>query len=346
MERFFSEIVVNWFAVCGRDLPWRNTREPYKIWLSEVILQQTRVNQGLPYYEAFLNKFPTVFHLARASEQEVLALWQGLGYYSRARNLHAAAQQIVTEYNGQFPNNSAELKKLKGVGAYTAAAIASFCFEEPQPVLDGNVYRLFARFFGLHTPIQTPAAANEFTRLGKKLIGFAQPSAFNQAIMEFGALQCKPQSPDCEKCVLQSRCYAFQNQSVSQLPVKKTKTATRVRHLHYLILQNANGCWVQKRTANDIWKHLYEFPLIEKKQMPEPTDWNKLPHLNNTPISRPKLMNSRPLIHKLTHRELHISFWQAQTVASHDNFISLPKLKELPFPIVLKKLIDNQLIQG
>lgn len=346
MHRFFVENVTNWYEIHKRNLPWRKTRAPYKVWLSEIILQQTRVNQGLPYYKSFLQKFPSVLHLASADEQEVLTLWQGLGYYSRARNLHAAAKQVVDEFGSEFPSDYHLLKKLKGIGPYTAAAIASFCFDAPTPVLDGNVYRLFARFFGIHTPIQTPAAEKEFIKMGETLIAFSHPALFNQAIMEFGALQCKPKSPDCTSCVLHPNCYAYLNQVVNILPVKPIKKRVKVRQMHYLLLQHQNKWYVQKRTANDIWKHLYEFPLLEGYQKPTLAEWKKTATLKNFHVKNLKLLEEMPVVHKLTHRELQIHFWKADCDSPDDNFISLPQLQKLPFPVVLKKFIDNHLFQG
>lgn len=346
MNKFFAESVVCWYEIHKRDLPWRQTRNPYYVWLSEIILQQTRVNQGLPYYRAFLKKFPSVAYLAAASEQEVLNLWQGLGYYSRARNLHAAAKQVISEFGGEFPADYHLLKKLKGVGAYTAAALASFCFDAPTPVLDGNVYRLFARFFGVYTPIQTTAAEKEFIEIGQKLMAFSNPATFNQAIMEFGALQCKPQSPDCNICPLKVHCYAYQNRAVNMLPVKQTKKPVKIRKMHYLLLNCKDSWWVQKRTENDIWKHLYEFLRLESNHTPTLKEWKKLISNKNLTIKNLQPLIDKPVIHKLTHRELHINFWKAESTSADNNFISLSQIKILPFPVVLKKIIDNHLVQG
>lgn len=252
-----------WYPRHHRDLPWRHTRDPYAIWLSEVILQQTRVAQGLPYYEAFLAAYPTVQALAAAPEQEVLRLWQGLGYYSRARNMHHTAQQVVQEHGGRFPSTYAGLLKLRGVGPYTAAAIASFAFDEAVAVLDGNVYRVLARIFGLHADIAAPASRKEFQALADQHIPASAPADFNQAIMEFGALQCTPARPDCLFCPLQTSCWAFQHGQVALLPVKSKAKASRVRYLHYLVLRHGEAMYLKKRGEKDIWQGLYDFAVVE-----------------------------------------------------------------------------------
>ncbi len=228
----FSRTILDWYAANGRDLPWRRTQNPYAVWLSEIILQQTRIAQGTAYWQRFMERFPTVQDLADASEDEVLRLWEGLGYYSRARNLHAAARQIVAL--GAFPDTLEGIRALKGVGDYTAAAIGSICFGLPAAVVDGNVYRVLARHFGLATPVGTPQAKKEFTALAQKLLPEAEASAFNQGLMDFGALQCSPQNPDCLTCPLQASCNAFRTGRVSLLPVKKSPVAVQERHFSYI----------------------------------------------------------------------------------------------------------------
>jgi len=255
---------LEWYPRHRRDLPWRHTRDPYAIWLSEVILQQTRVKQGLPYYYTYINTYPTVQDLAAAPEDEVLRHWQGLGYYSRARNMHHTAQQVVREYNGQFPETYAELLKLRGVGQYTAAAIASFAFDEKVAVLDGNVFRVLARVFGLTQDIAAPASRRVFQVLADQLIPAETPAEFNQAIMEFGAIQCTPVNPDCLFCPLQSHCYAFQHGMVNELPIKSKAKAARTRYFHYLVLRHADTIYMRKRGPKDIWEGLYDFVLTEK----------------------------------------------------------------------------------
>ncbi|WP_245319133.1 A/G-specific adenine glycosylase [Hymenobacter elongatus] len=260
---YFAPALLEWYPRHRRDLPWRHTRDPYAIWLSEVILQQTRVKQGLPYYLDFITTYPTVQELAAAPEDEVLRHWQGLGYYSRARNMHYTAQQVVREYTGVFPGTYSELLRLRGVGQYTAAAIASFAFGEQVAVLDGNVYRVLARVFGIASDIAVPATRKEFQALADTLIPAAAPAEFNQAIMEFGAIQCTPLKPDCLFCPLQSHCYAFQHGMVQELPVKSKAKASRTRYFHYIVLRHGETVYLKKRGAKDIWQGLYDFALTE-----------------------------------------------------------------------------------
>ncbi|WP_460615109.1 A/G-specific adenine glycosylase [Hymenobacter seoulensis] len=260
---WFANTLLSWYPRHRRDLPWRHTRNPYAIWLSEVILQQTRVKQGLPYYLDFISSYPTVQDLAAAPQDEVLRHWQGLGYYSRARNMHHTAQQVVEEYGGLFPGSYAELLKLRGVGQYTAAAIASFAYDEQVAVLDGNVFRVLARVFGLTQDIAAPASRKVFQQLADTLIPADQPAEFNQAIMEFGAIQCTPLKPDCLFCPLQSQCYAFQHGMVQELPVKSKAKAARTRYFHYLVLRHADTLYMRKRGPKDIWEGLYDFVLHE-----------------------------------------------------------------------------------
>ncbi|RSK42946.1 A/G-specific adenine glycosylase [Hymenobacter perfusus] len=260
---WFAAALLNWYPRHRRDLPWRHTRDPYAIWLSEVILQQTRVKQGLPYYLDFVTTYPTVQDLAAAPQDEVLRHWQGLGYYSRARNMHHTAQQVVQEYGGQFPGSYHELLKLRGVGQYTAAAIASFAYDEQVAVLDGNVFRVLARVFGLTQDIAAPASRKAFQQLADTLIPADQPAEFNQAIMEFGAIQCTPAKPDCLFCPLQQQCFAFQHGMVQELPVKSKAKAARTRYFHYLVLRHADTVYLRKRGPKDIWEGLYDFALHE-----------------------------------------------------------------------------------
>lgn len=254
----FSQTILHWYAENRRDLPWRRTRDPYAVWLSEIILQQTRISQGTAYWQRFMERFPTVEDLAQASEDEVLRLWEGLGYYSRARNLHAAAKQIVAL--GGFPDTLDGIRSLKGVGDYTAAAIGSICFGLPAAVVDGNVYRVLARHFGIATPVGTTQAKKEFTALAQKLLP-EDASAFNQGMMDFGALQCAPQNPDCAACPLQSTCNALRTGRVSLLPVKKAPTAVQERHFNYIYVRCNGYTAIRRRGAGDIWQGLYE-PLV------------------------------------------------------------------------------------
>ncbi|MDY0075706.1 MAG: A/G-specific adenine glycosylase [Bacteroidales bacterium] len=262
-----TSLLLNWFSKHKRDLPWRNFPTPYHIWLSEIILQQTRVDQGLAYYIKFVDRWPDVQQLAAADEQEVLKMWQGLGYYSRARNLLTAAKQLVNQYDGRFPNQFTEIKKLKGVGDYTAAAIASIAFNQPVPVIDGNVFRVLSRLFAVDEPIDTSAGKKTFQLLAAELLDHDNPGDYNQAIMEFGALQCTPKNPDCENCPLRDHCLAFAQNRVNQLPVKIGKVKVRKRFLNYFVIYGKyqQKCYtlLRYRENGDVWQGLYDFPCIE-----------------------------------------------------------------------------------
>ena len=292
MPHSFSDTLLQWYDTYGRDLPWRRTRDPYAIWLSEIILQQTRIAQGLAYWERFMERFPDVQSLAAASEDEVLRLWEGLGYYSRGRNLLTAARQIVQR--GSFPDTFEEIRALKGVGDYTAAAIGSIAFGLPVAVVDGNVYRVLSRFYGIETPVGSPAAKKEFTALAQSLLPADRPGDFNQGMMDFGAIQCTPTSPDCLTCPLNNSCIALSQNKVTSLPVKKAGTAIKTRNLTYLYLRCNGRTAIRRRGAGDIWQGLYE-PLTEL-----------LPGLDA------KLLR-RGVRHQLTHRTLIADFYVAET---------------------------------
>jgi A/G-specific adenine glycosylase len=351
---FFAAALLEWYPRHRRDLPWRHTRDPYAIWLSEVILQQTRVKQGLPYYLDFISSYPTVQDLAAAPEDEVLRHWQGLGYYSRARNMHHTAQQVVREYGGHFPTTYAGLLQLRGVGQYTAAAIASFAFDEQVAVLDGNVFRVLARVFGFTQDIAVPASRKVFQQLADTHIPADQPAEFNQAIMEFGAIQCTPAKPDCLFCPLQSQCFAFQHGMVSELPVKSKAKAARTRHFHYLVLRHADTVYMRKRGPKDIWEGLYDFHLQE-------TDTAELPaaellaavealggQLDTSRAEEP----TQALRHVLSHQKVEAKFhpvWlreplpaQALAAAGLSAF-SRSQAEELPKPILIANYIDKSI---
>ena len=338
----FSDTLISWYLINKRDLPWRNTINPYHIWLSEIMLQQTRVAQGLPYYMAFTAAFPTVFDLANASEQDVLKLWQGLGYYSRARNLHATSKYIAENLNGKFPDNYHDLLKLKGVGEYTAAAIASFSFQEIVPVVDGNVFRVLSRYFNVTTDILSAKAKKEFTELAFEVICKEKPDVFNQAIMEFGALQCVPRNPNCTICPLQNSCYAYGYNKINDLPVKIKKTKVKHRFLHYLfILDLDNKTTINQRVEKGIWHNLYEFPLVETET--DFTNENVLLLIQNK-INEPHnlvLLENETIIHKLTHQHLHIKFWKINLKSSYEKGLDYEQLNQFPFPIVLHNFIAN-----
>lgn len=263
----FSHQLLLWYNAFYRQLPWRETKEPYAIWLSEIILQQTRVEQGTKYYFAFLENYPTILDLADASQDDVLRLWQGLGYYSRARNLHAAAKLVRDNFDGIFPSNYKDILMLPGVGPYTAAAIASFAFNIPEAAVDGNVYRFLSRLFGIQTPIDSPKGQKEFKLLAQSLISQKNPGNFNQAMIEFGAIVCKPVNPTCSICVFRDQCYAYKHQIIKELPVKSNKTKVRNRFFVFLIFTDKEGqTLIQKRADTDIWAGLYQFPMLEFEQ--------------------------------------------------------------------------------
>ena len=332
---------MNWYATAQRDLPWRGTTDPYKVWLSEIILQQTRVVQGLPYYQRFISNYPTITDLANAPEEEVLKLWQGLGYYSRAKNLHHTAQYIATELGGIFPKTYKELVKLKGIGDYTASAIASFCYNEPCPVVDGNVYRVLSRVFGIATPINSTQGAKEFKALAHECLDKANAGVYNQAIMEFGALQCTPQSPDCANCVLRDHCWAFHHNKVNELPIKLKKITIKKRYFNYLVWLNPYGqTLLQKREGKDIWHGLYEFPLIETST---PLSAAALTELlrEQYPLITPYLYNESPVVHKLTHQHIHTSFWVLTTHSPLEKGVSISQLERYPVSALTANFIKN-----
>lgn len=296
----FSETILSWYERFGRDLPWRRTRDPYAIWLSEIILQQTRIAQGTAYWERFMARFPDVFSLAAASEDEVLRLWEGLGYYSRARNLHAAARQIAAM--GAFPSSLEGIGALKGVGPYTAAAIGSIAFGLPYAVVDGNVYRVLARHFGIETPVGSGAARKEFTALAQSLLPAGRAGDFNQGMMDFGAMVCTPLSPACSDCPLQGSCVAFASGTVDRLPVKMAAAAVRERFFIYIYLRSGGYTAIRRRPAGDIWQGLWEPYLIERSATDSAAafpDW----------IAGGKLTRLGTARHQLTHQTLHTTFY-------------------------------------
>ena len=293
-----KKLLADWFAQNKRDLPWRNTQDPYLIWLSEVILQQTQVVQGLSYYHHFSSTYPSIADLARASEDEVMKLWEGLGYYSRARNLHKTAKIVAENYGGIFPDRYEDIRALPGIGDYTAAAIASFAFDLCHPVLDGNVARVISRMFGMIMPIDTHAGRAELLRILNKQFDKQHPAEFNQAIMEFGAICCKPRQPLCAECPFQSDCYAFRHKTVEFLPMKKNKIVVKPRRLNYLICIEEGCIWIKKRTKSDIWRHLYDFPEADDKHL------KKLRKSQLLEVSE----------HQLSHQRLTISFWKTDSL--------------------------------
>lgn len=337
----FSTKIIGWYQQNKRDLPWRNTNDAYKIWLSEIILQQTRVSQGLPYYINFVTAFPTVKDLANADEQKVLKLWQGLGYYSRARNLHFTAKFVVENHHGIFPNTYIELLKLKGIGTYTAAAIASFSANEPVAVVDGNVFRVLSRVFNVTYDISQNSTKKYFIELAQKLLSTTQPNLHNQAIMEFGALQCVPKNPDCSDCIFNDSCEAYKLKIVSELPVKLKKIKITRRFLNYILIHDAFGNYIMnKRTENGIWKNLYEFPCVEsEKELDENEMLLQLKNLYK--IKKFQYFDAFDVLHKLSHQLLNIKFYRIETEEIFKNSYTFSELKQLPVPIVLHNFIEK-----
>ncbi|MFN3756422.1 MAG: A/G-specific adenine glycosylase [Flavobacterium sp.] len=341
----FTKRLIDWYISQKRDLPWRNTIDPYTVWLSEIILQQTRVNQGLPYFLRFLEAFPKVENLANADEQEVLKLWQGLGYYSRARNLHHTAKWIVEHNHGVFPKNYQSLQTLKGVGKYTAAAIASFCYKEPVPVVDGNVYRVLSRFFEIETDISSSEAFKVFFETSESIMDAKRPDLFNQAIMEFGAMHCVPVNPNCQDCIFNDSCAALKKNKVNSLPIKLKKTKVQNRFLNYLIpIDEKGNTIVLKRTTSGYWKHLFEFPLIESSDLDSDLDFQITmeDHWNGFSFKdSPVLMHTPAILHKLSHRNLFIHFWRVDVKGVFPNGVDFETLKSYPFPIVIYNFIKK-----
>ncbi|MDD2982411.1 MAG: A/G-specific adenine glycosylase [Crocinitomicaceae bacterium] len=336
----FHLLIIEWYRQNARNLPWRNTENPYFIWLSEIILQQTRVQQGMNYYLKFVNRFPTVDLLADADEQEVLALWQGLGYYSRARNLHATAKIISKQYNNVFPSSYKNILSLKGVGSYTASAIASFAFDLSHAVVDGNVYRVISRYLDIEVPIDTSAGKKMFEALAAELLGDNPPAIHNQAIMEFGALQCVPVNPNCGICPLAEQCLALQRNTVAQRPIKSTKIKTRNRYFHFALFENAGKIIIQKRIEKDIWQHLFQLPLLETEVALETDEIERILFENYQikPISV-----SEPIKHILSHQKIHARVWKFEALPDQKLFqenwevISFSDLIDYPIP----KLLDR-----
>ena len=345
-----QDTLLKWFDVNRRDLPWRHNPTPYEVWLSEVILQQTRVSQGMDYYLRFIERWPTVVDLAEASEEEVLKMWQGLGYYSRARNLHHCAQQVTSEHKGQFPPDYEKLKQLKGIGDYTAAAIASIAFNLPHAVVDGNVYRVLARLYDIDTPININEGQKLFAQLAEDLLNRKQPGLHNQALMEFGALHCTPKNPNCLICPLQAQCLAFAHQTVIQRPVKLQKVKVTTRYFNYLVIKT-NGCiYLHKRSDNDIWKNLYDFPCIESDQPMSVEEVIASEQFKQIIENKPfTIIKTSPVfIHKLTHRTILAQFIEIKLekkllrIETKDLFLTPETdLGNFPIPRLIDLYLNN-----
>lgn len=346
MEPWFTKKLTSWYNINKRDLPWRHETNPYFIWLSEIILQQTQVVQGLGYYNKFIKNYPTVKKLANASEDEILKDWQGLGYYSRARNLQAAAKSILEKHNGIFPNKYEDIRELKGIGDYTAAAIASFAYNLPYAVVDGNVYRVLSRLFGIETPIDSGDGKKQFQKLATELLDKKNPAIHNQAIMEFGSQYCKPVNPKCETCIFNKNCFAFANNVVSQLPLKVKKTKVRNRYLNYLILIDKNkNILLNKRTENDIWKGLYEFYLLETDKEISESDLIKQKLIKHElPGDFSIHYVSKQYKHILSHQHLYAKFYIIKVSNSHpkkNTTTSIKSLTNYAFPRLIDKFLDD-----
>lgn len=316
----FTATLLDWYEVNKRDLPWRETKDPYRIWISEIILQQTRVAQGLAYYERFMNRFPSLASLAEAEEEEVLKLWQGLGYYSRARNLHTAARSVF----GAFPEQYVQVRAMKGVGEYTAAAICSIAYGMPYAVVDGNVYRVLSRYFGVELPIDSTEGKKYFASLANEMLDKGNPGRYNQAIMDFGALQCVPHSPDCLACPLVEGCYASRKGCVNQLPQKQHRTQTTNRYFNYIYVRMGAYTFINKRQGNDIWKNLFEFPLIETSEEVLPDTFASLPQvkdlLHKDDASVPFHLLRQGVKHVLSHRIIYANFYEISLPESSASF--------------------------
>jgi A/G-specific adenine glycosylase len=351
-KRYFSKKIVEWYNLNKRDLPWRSTQDPYKVWLSEVILQQTRVTQGLPYYLKFIEAFPTVNDLAQAPEQKVLRLWQGLGYYTRARNLHRCAKMVKHDLKGVFPKSFSGLRKLPGIGDYTAAAIASICYEEPVAVVDGNVFRVLGRVFGMETPINSAEGKRIFTDLANELMPQENASSHNQAVMEFGALFCTPKNPNCNKCIFQTTCVANMNALQAQLPVKQKSKKAVNRYFYYFVLQKGKSLLMKDRAGKDIWHGLYDFYLIEKSRR---ANFEKVAledsQLKKIYKSAKEITVSKEYKHVLSHQKIYSRFIRVKINGVNTPLLkelklySAKKIGELPKPVLISRyLADEQFL--
>lgn len=340
----FTKTLTHWYSINKRDFPWRRTNDPYKIWLSEIIMQQTQITQGLPYYEAFVEQFPTVFELANANEEAVLKLWQGLGYYSRARNLHTTAKYVANNLKGKFPTTYNDLLQLKGVGDYTASAIASICYDTPNAVVDGNVYRVLSRYFGVEIPINSSKGITYFKKLAQSLLPSNNIGNYNQAIMDFGSQQCKPKSPNCHTCPLNTSCAALKNNQIETLPVKINKTKISKKYFNFIVFVTVDDqTLLEKRTGKGIWKNLYQFPLVETEKRLTVKNFKsntEVKQLINEKKYSFSLFNDEQIIHKLSHQHLFTSFWIVQVKELSQNAIPFSNVNEYPVPILISKFIE------
>ena len=342
----FHKILIAWYQQNKRNLPWRSNNDPYFVWVSEIILQQTRVDTGTVYFLRFVKSFPNILALAAADENDVLKLWQGLGYYSRARNMHVAALSIKNEFNGNFPAAYADIRKLKGIGDYTAAAIASISFGLPYAVIDGNVYRVLSRLYGVETAIDTSKGKKEFLELASLLLDRQNPGLYNEALMEFGALQCTPKNPDCLICPFNKQCMALSKNEISKFPVKSKQIKVKERYFNYLYIHEADSFYIEKRSEKDIWHNLYQFPLIETTreiilgELVSNGDFLKMFDSKDVVVGE----MGHEIVHLLTHQRLHVKFVEIQLLISKPRLnwikVNLDQIQEFPVP----KIIDNFLL--
>ena len=333
----FSEKLIEWYRVNKRNLPWRLTKQPYKIWVSEIILQQTRIEQGEKYYYAFLEKYPNISELAKTNDEELLKVWEGLGYYSRALNMLKASRVILNNYKGIFPSNYDDLIKLPGIGDYTASAISSICNNEVQPVVDGNVLRFLSRMFKIDLPIDKLKTKTYFKKLGFKLIDVVNPGDFNQAMMDYGSMVCRPKNFQCHKCLFSSNCKAFNSNTVMLYPFKEKRIKIKHRFLNYIfIITNDRKTLIKKRNGNGIWKNLYEFPLIETKKE---SSVNEI--IKELDFKYLKFISEKKIKHKLTHQQLNISFFTFRVSNFDDDLTDIKALSNYPFPRPINKFISE-----
>ena len=333
----FSEKLIEWYRVNKRNLPWRLTKQPYKIWVSEIILQQTRIEQGEKYYYAFLKKYPNISELAKTNDKELLKVWEGLGYYSRALNMLKASRVVLNNYKGIFPSNYDDLIKLPGIGDYTASAISSICNNEVQPVVDGNVFRFMSRMFKIDLPIDKLKTKTYFKKLGFKLIDVVNPGDFNQAMMDYGSMVCRPKKFQCHKCLFSGNCKAFNSNTVMLYPFKEKRIKIKHRFLNYIfIITNDRKTLIKKRNGNGIWKNLYEFPLIETKKE---SSVNEI--IKELDFKYLKFISEKKIKHKLTHQQLNISFFTFKVSNFDDDLTDIKALSNYPFPRPINKFISE-----
>jgi A/G-specific adenine glycosylase len=348
-----TDALKHWYDEKKRDLPWRNTTDPYKIWLAEIILQQTRVNQGIDYYHKFITQYPNIELLAKASLDDILKNWQGLGYYTRARNLYKAAQQIYYHLNGQFPDNYKDLLDLQGVGEYTAAAIASFAYNEAVAVVDGNVQRVLSRIYGIYTPVNSNKGKIEFRDLAEEILDNNYPAKHNQAMMEFGAIHCTPQNPDCQNCPFINTCHAFNNNEIKNLPVKKRNKGKRTRYFNYLFIKNENKVYLEKRTKKDIWNGLYQFPMIETSKevstesIVETQQWRELFNDKEVTIMKRSHIYKHILSHQLIKARFIFVKVDNNSDFNKNNLIesSVSELENFAVPRLIERFLESEILE-